>query len=93
MAYEARNAALTVTQLNNYVKTLFDTDDVLSAVSVCGEISNFKNHYSTGHLYFSLKDSESLIRCVMFASSAARLKFAPENGMTVTHTSSNARSS
>lgn len=84
MAYEARNAALTVTQLNNYVKTLFDTDDVLSAVSVCGEISNFKNHYSTGHLYFSLKDNESLIRCVMFASSAARLKFAPENGMTVT---------
>ncbi len=84
MAYEARNAVLTVTQLNNYVKTLFDTDDVLSAVSVCGEISNFKNHYSTGHLYFSLKDNESLIRCVMFASSAARLKFAPENGMTVT---------
>ena len=84
MAYEARNAALTVTQLNNYVKTLFDTDDVLSAVSVCGEISNFKNHYSTGHLYFSLKDNESLIRCVMFASSAAKLKFAPENGMTVT---------
>ncbi len=84
MAYEARNAALTVTQLNNYVKSLFDTDDVLAAVTVRGEISNFKNHYSTGHLYFSLKDNESLIRCVMFASSASRLKFTPENGMTVT---------
>ena len=56
MAYEARNAALTVTQLNNYVKSLFDTDDVLAAVTVRGEISNFKNHYSTGHLYFSLKE-------------------------------------
>jgi exodeoxyribonuclease VII large subunit len=84
MAYERTNAALTVSQLNNYIKTLFESDDVLCQIAVRGEISNFKNHYSTGHLYFSLKDSESLIRCVMFSSYASRLTFAPDNGMTVT---------
>ena len=84
MAYERTNAALTVSQLNNYIKTLFESDDVLCQIAVRGEISNFKNHYSTGHLYFSLKDSESLIRCVMFSSYASRLAFAPDNGMTVT---------
>lgn len=76
------NEALSVTQLNEYVKSLIDSDDVLQAVAVCGEISNFKNHY-TGHLYFTLKDEKSLIKCVTFARDASRLKFEPQNGMTV----------
>ena len=48
--------ALSVTALNEYIKTLLDTDDVLAAIAVRGEISNFKNHYQTGHFYFTLKD-------------------------------------
>lgn len=79
-----RNApsALTVSELNGYIKRIFDSDRTLTAVSVKGEISNFVNHRS-GHLYFSLKDSDSQIRAVMFRSSAQRLKFIPENGMKV----------
>lgn len=76
--------AFSVTQLNEYVKMLIDSDEILQTVAVCGEISNFKNHYATGHLYFTLKDEKSLIKCVMFARDASRLKFEPENGMTVT---------
>lgn len=75
--------AISVTQLNEYVKSLIDSDDLLQAVVVCGEISNFKNHYSTGHLYFTLKDEKSLVKCVMFARDASRLRFEPQNGMTV----------
>lgn len=74
--------AFTVTELNQYVKNLIDGNRTLSAVTVKGEISNFTNHRS-GHLYFSLKDAEGQIRCVMFRSSAARLKFMPESGMKV----------
>ena len=77
------NDAFSVTQLNEYVKALIDSDEVLQAVAVCGEISNFKNHYATGHLYFTLKDEKSLIKCVMFARDASRLRFEPQNGMTV----------
>ena len=73
---------LTVSELNQYVKKIFDNDHTLSAISVRGEISNFVNHRS-GHLYFSLKDAEGQIRAVMFRSSVARLKFIPENGMKV----------
>ncbi len=73
---------LTVSELNNHIKTLFDSDRTLNAVSVKGEISNFVNHRS-GHLYFSVKDSESQIRAVMFRSAAQRLRFALENGMKV----------
>ena len=76
--------SITVTQLNEYVKMLIDSDELLQTVVVCGEISNFKNHYATGHLYFTLKDDKSLVKCVMFAGSASRLKFEPENGMLVT---------
>lgn len=76
--------AFTVTQLNEYVKMLIDSDEVLQATAVCGEISNFKNHYATGHLYFTLKDEKSAVKCVMFARDASRLKFEPDNGMTVT---------
>ena len=77
------NDALSVTQLNDYVKSLIDSDEILQAVVVRGEISNFKNHYATGHLYFTLKDERSLIKCVMFAREASNLHFEPQNGMTV----------
>ena len=73
---------LTVSELNAYVKRMFDNDRTLSAVSVRGEISNFTYH-RTGHLYFSLKDEEGQVKAVMFRSSAASLKFMPENGMKV----------
>lgn len=73
---------LTVSELNGYIKNMFDLDRTLTAVSVKGEISNFVRH-SSGHLYFSIKDTDSQIRAVMFRSSASRLKFIPENGMRV----------
>ena len=74
--------SFSVTELNNYIKNLFDGNRTLSAVTVKGEISNFKNH-STGHLYFPLKDEEGQIRAVMFRSKAMSLKFMPESGMRV----------
>ena len=76
-------AACTVSELNNYIKGLLDNDDILREVSVRGELSNYKI-YPSGHHYFSLKDSESSLRCVMFKGSAAKLRFRPENGMAVT---------
>jgi len=75
-------AAMSVAELNNYIKNIFDANRTLASVSVKGEISNFTNHRS-GHLYFSLKDQDSQIRAVMFRSSALKLKFLPENGMKV----------
>ena len=74
--------ALTVTELNSYIKNLFDSNRTLVALSVSGEISNFVEHRS-GHLYFSLKDSEAQIKAVMFKSNSMRLKFKPESGMKV----------
>lgn len=76
------NDALTVSELNGYIKRIFDGDRTLSSVTVKGEISNFTHHRS-GHLYFTLKDEEGQIKSVMFRSSTARLKFMPENGMKV----------
>lgn len=76
--------AFSVTQLNEYVKMLVDSDEILQTAAVCGEISNYKHHYATGHLYFTLKDERSAVKCVMFARDASRLRFEPENGMTVT---------
>ena len=73
---------LTVSELNSYIKRIFDSDRFLSAVTVKGEISNLTNHRS-GHLYFSLKDEGGQVRAVMFRSSAERLKFIPEDGMKV----------
>ena len=75
-------SAFSVTELNVYIKRLLDGDRTLSSVTVKGEISNFKCH-SSGHLYFSLKDSEGQVKAVMFRSDAARLKFAVESGMRV----------
>ena len=58
---------ITVTDLNKYIKDKIDNDEMLNNVLVKGEISNFKNHY-TGHMYFTLKDENSLIKWVMFKS-------------------------
>ncbi|MBQ8357206.1 MAG: exodeoxyribonuclease VII large subunit [Clostridia bacterium] len=74
---------LSVGQLNEYLKMLMDSNQLLSDVLIRGEISNFTNHYKTGHFYFSLKDENALIRAVMFRSYAQRVEFMPENGMKV----------
>lgn len=74
---------VTVKQLNLYVKSLLESDPRLSDISVCGEISNFKNHYSSGHWYFTLKDNDSSVRCVMFRSCTSRVPFPPQDGMSV----------
>lgn len=74
---------LTISQLNRYLKAKFDEDGNLSAVFLSGEISNFTNHYKSGHLYFSLKDETAAVKAVMFASQAARLRFLPKDGMNV----------
>lgn len=78
-----KSAVITVSQLNFYIKSLFDSDVNLSYVFLSGEISNFTNHYRTGHLYITLKDANASVKAVMFRSSASRLKFVPENGMKV----------
>ena len=74
---------LTVTQLNTYAKSVIEQDVTLSNVFVVGEISNFVDHYRSGHLYMSIKDNQSVISAVMFAGNASKLKFRPENGMSV----------
>ena len=75
-------SVLSVSQVNQYLKGLMDRDELLSALYVRGEISNYKC-YPSGHHYFSLKDGESALRCVMFRREAASLRFRPENGMQV----------
>lgn len=72
----------TVSQINAYIKSTFDSDEVLRDIWIEGEISNFKLHYS-GHMYLTLKDEYSAIRAVMFKGNAASLSFKPENGMSV----------
>lgn len=78
MKYEA----ITVTKLNQYIKNRIDEDEYLNNVLVKGEISNFKHHY-TGHMYFTLKDESSLIKCIMFKSYTSNLNFVPKDGMKV----------
>ena len=73
---------ISVTELNKYVKDRVAADEFLNNVFVKGEISNFKHHYS-GHMYFTLKDENSLIKCVMFKTSTATLNFIPKDGMKV----------
>ena len=73
---------IAVSQVNEYIKFLLDRDELLGNLCVRGEISNYKV-YPSGHHYFTLKDAEGALRCVMFRSSAQRLRFRPENGMQV----------
>ena len=73
---------LTVSQLNAYIKSKFDFDEVLSGVWIKGEISNFKNH-SSGHMYMTLKDEMGVVKAVMFKGNTFSLRFMPENGMKV----------
>ena len=72
-----------VTQINEYVKMTLESNPVLRSVFIRGEISNLKSNYSSGHIYFSLKDEDSSIRAVMFRSSAVKMKFRAESGMRV----------
>lgn len=74
--------AITVTDLNKYIKEKIAGDENLANVLVKGEISNFKLHY-TGHMYFTLKDENSLIKCIMFKTYTPHLKFTPKDGMKV----------
>lgn len=73
---------ISVTDLNKYIKEKIDNDEMLNNVLVKGEISNFKHHY-TGHMYFTLKDENSLIKCIMFKTYTSNLKFIPKDGMSV----------
>ncbi len=77
-----RPEPLKVSQLNSYIKNIIDNDEMLNNVYIRGELSNFKRHYS-GHLYFTLKDESSLIKCVMFKSYTSYLNFEPQDGMSV----------
>lgn len=74
---------LTVSQLNRYIKSVIDEDFHLQNVYVRGEISNFTDHYRTGHFYFTVKDEEAAVKAVMFRTANQRLKFTPENTMKV----------
>ena len=80
MNYE--DMAISVSELNSYIKNKIADDEYLNNVLIKGEISNFKNHY-TGHMYFTLKDENSLIKCIMFKSYAQKLDFMPKDGMKV----------
>ncbi len=73
---------LSITDVNEYIRAKIDNDSLLSGVAVRGEISNYKV-YPSGHHYFTLKDENASLKCVMFRSSAVRLKFRPENGMKI----------
>ena len=73
---------LTITQLNEYIRGRMEEDHLLNAVAVKGEISNYKL-YPSGHHYFTLKDENSALKCVMFKGNAQRLRFRPENGMKI----------
>ena len=73
---------LSITQINEYIRTLMDSDDLLAGLAVRGEISNYKM-YPSGHHYFTLKDEGGALKCVMFKGNAMRLRFRPENGMKV----------
>ncbi len=74
---------ISVGQLNRYVKELLEKDTRLASVYISGEISNFTNHYKSGHLYMSLKDDGAVVRAVMFKGYASKLAFKPEDGMKV----------
>ena len=73
---------LSVTQVNEYIQGKMNADPLLSQIAVRGEISNYKC-YPSGHHYFTLKDQESALKCVMFKGNAFSLRFRPESGMKV----------
>ena len=73
---------LSITQINEYIRTMMDGDSLLAGLAVRGEVSNYKV-YPSGHHYFTLKDEGAALKCVMFRSSAVRLKFRPDNGMKI----------
>ena len=77
-----RPEPITVTQLNSYIKDKIAEDEFLNTVYIKGEISNFKHHY-TGHMYFTLKDENSLVKCIMFKTYTSHLDFVPKDGMKV----------
>ena len=79
----SENRIVKVSQLNDYIKRMFEANSVLKNIQVEGEISNFKRHASSGHLYFSIKDSKAAINCVMFRSAAEKLDSLPENGQAI----------
>lgn len=74
---------ITVSQVNRYIKALIDESVPLRNIFISGEISNFKHYYSSGHMYFTLKDENSQLKAVMFSSYASKLKFNPDSGMKV----------
>lgn len=74
---------ITVTQLNTYIKSILDENTHLKTIYIKGEISNFKHYYKSGHMYLTLKDNNCQLKAVMFSSYASRLKFKPEDGMSV----------
>ncbi len=74
---------VTVTQLNSYIKSLIEGDNRLNFISIRGEISNFKRHFASGHIYFTLKDNSSTLKCVMFKSNAVRINIELKEGMQV----------
>lgn len=75
---------ISVKQLNFYVKGLIEGDANLAYIAVTGEISNFKNHFQSGHWYFTLKDNEASVRCIMFRAANQKIKFVPKDGEAVT---------
>ena len=75
--------ALTVTQVNTYIKAILDENVHLKNIYIVGEISNFLHYFRSGHMYFTLKDDNSQLKAVMFSSNAERLKFKPSDGMKV----------
>ena len=75
--------ALTVTQVNTYIKAILDENVHLKNIYIVGEISNFLHYFRSGHMYFTLKDDNSQLKAVMFSSNAQRLKFKPSDGMKV----------
>ncbi len=77
------SSILSVSQLNKYIHFKIQSDLKLKGIAVRGELSNFNINYRSGHAYFSLKDEECAVRCIMFSNNVEKLKFMPENGMSV----------